>query len=78
MILVFSKNEEQEISVSFKDAGCTTTFNYITMIKSLIDVKKMEEPEFIGDFSEAEKESVRSMVSHINHEVTDFYSEEQD
>lgn len=78
MKLVFNKNEEQEISVLFKIGANTTEFSYIHMIKKLIDVKSMEEPEFEGDFSDAEKESVRSMISHINREVTEFYSEEEE
>ncbi|PHR48395.1 MAG: hypothetical protein COA48_08825 [Cycloclasticus sp.] len=78
MKLVFNKNEEQEISVLFKSGENTTEFSYIHMIKKLIDVKRLEEPEFEGDFSDAEKDSVRSMIIHINREVTEFYSEDEE
>ena len=78
MKLVFSKNEKQEISVLSKDGNNTVEFNYINMIENLIKVKQLEEPEFDGDFSESEKESVLSMIHHINNEVTDFYSEDEE
>ena len=78
MKLAFSKNEKQEISVLSKDGDNTVEFNYIDMIKNLIIVKQLEEPEFNGDFSESEKESVFSMINHINNEVTDFFSEDEE
>lgn len=77
MKLIFSKDSNQEILVSCKKGENATEFNYISMIKELINVKKLEEPEFDGDFSEAEIESVRSMFNDINQDVTDFYSEDE-
>ena len=76
MKLVFRKNEKQEISVLSKDGDNEAEFNYIDMIKSLINVKQLEEPELDGEFSDSEKASISSMISHINNEVTDFYSED--
>ncbi|MEL4401326.1 hypothetical protein AAEJ42_13700 [Shewanella algae] len=78
MKLVFSKNEKHEISVVSKDGDSETEFNYISMIKKLIDTKQLEDPEFDGDFSDSEKESVRSMINHINQEAADFYSDEEE
>lgn len=75
MKLVFKKNEKQEISVLSRDVDNTTDFNYIDMIKKLIDVKELEEPEFNGEFSDSEKDSVLTMINHINQEVGDFYSD---
>ena len=76
MKLVFSKNEQQEISVLRRDGDNTVEFNYVDMIKSLINVKSLEEPEIDGDFSEPEKESILSMITHINTEVAEYYSED--
>ncbi|MEQ8428476.1 MAG: hypothetical protein RLT87_06250 [Gammaproteobacteria bacterium] len=76
MKLVFTKNDQHEISVTRKHGEETTEFKYIDMIKGLIDVKKLDEPEFVGEFTDAEKGSVLSMIKHINNEVDEFYSEE--
>jgi hypothetical protein len=76
MKLSFSKNDELEVSVSQKVGEDHQAFNYIDMIKNLIENKKLDEPEIIGEFSDSEKASILSMVSHINHEVSDFYNED--
>ncbi len=75
MKLVFTKNEQHEISVLSKTDDGLIAFKYIDMIKILIDVKQLEEPELTGEFSDSEKESISSMINHINTEVTNFYSE---
>jgi hypothetical protein len=72
---VFSKNDQLEITVMQKDGASTIEYNYVDMIKKLIDVKSLEEPEMIGDFSDSEKDSIMSMIGHINAEVSEFYSE---
>lgn len=78
MKLIFKKNEESEITVMQKTSGSEVEFDYVNMIKKLINDKNLEEPEIDGDFSESEKESIMSMVADINSEVTKFYSEEKD
>lgn len=78
MKLIFKKNEESEITVMQKTNGSEVEFDYVNMIKKLINDKNLEEPEIDGDFSESEKESIMSMVADINSEVTKFYSEEKD
>jgi len=75
MKLIFKKNDKHEISVLSSNGEEEAEFNYIDMIKNLINLKKMDEPEFDGEFSDSEKESVLSMIGHINQEVTDFYSD---
>ena len=76
MKLVFRKNEENEISVLRKEGDDTSEFSYVDMIKSLIETKSLEEPEIDGEFSEAEKESIANMITHINNDVAEFYSED--
>lgn len=76
MKLSFSKSEELEVSVTHKTGGEDKAFSYIEMIRSLIEHKKLGEPELNGDFSESEKASISSMIAHINKEVSDFYNEE--
>ena len=78
MKLVFSKNDQLEISVIQKDGDSEKEFNYVDMIKNLINVKSLEESEMIGDFSESEKDSIISMIEHINSKVAEFYSEDKE
>lgn len=78
MKLVFSKSEESEISVHKLSNGNKTDFNYVDMIKALIKDEKLVTPELNGDFSDAEKESINSMINHINSEVAHFYYDEED
>ena len=78
MKLVFNKNEQLEVTVSQKSGDETTEFNYVDMIKSLVTNKKLDEPEVVGEFLESEKDSISSMINHINEEVTKFYAEEEE
>jgi hypothetical protein len=78
MKLVFCKNEELEISVHKKSGDSKIEFSYIDMIKELIKTQKLDTPELDGEFSEAEKGSISSMIEHINAEVSNFYSEDDD
>lgn len=78
MKLVFSKNDENVISVTRKVGDDTSEFSYVEMVKSLIKTQSLGQPEIEGEFSDAEKESITKMVEHINAEVAEFYSEEED
>ena len=78
MKLVFSKNEELEVSVHKKSGNIKSNFSYVDMIKDLIKTQKLDTPELEGEFTEAEKGSISSMVEHINDEVANFYSEENE
>ena len=69
MKLVFRKNEKSEISVFRKVDGEEKDFSYVEMIKVLIDAGALEDPEIAGEFTEAEKKSISSMVSFINDEL---------
>ncbi|WP_432460986.1 hypothetical protein [Agarivorans sp. QJM3NY_25] len=76
MKLIFSKNEQLEISVELHDGENSKEFNYVDMVKHLIHIKRLDSAEVIGEFSEAEKASIDSMVTHINSEVAGFYIED--
>ena len=76
MKLIFSKNENLEISVRQIIDGANKEFNYVEMVKKLIETRKLEAPEIEGDFSDSEKQSINSMIAHINSDVLEFYSED--
>jgi len=66
MKLVFKKSEDAEISVFISNGKDEVTFDYISMVKSLIEEREMETPDIIGDFTSAEIESIKSMVLYLN------------
>lgn len=70
MKLVFRKNEASEICVSRMVEGAEEPFSYVDMIKELIESRSMEEPEIVGNFTDAEKGSIKSMMTHINKTIT--------
>jgi coenzyme F420-reducing hydrogenase delta subunit len=76
MKLTFSKNDELEVSVMQKIDNDYKAFTYVEMIKSLIEKRKLEDPEITGKFSDSEKESIASMIKRINDEVSEFYAQE--
>ncbi len=70
MKLLFKKDENSEISVVQKIDNQETDFSYVDMIKTLIKSKVMEPPEISDGFTEEEKNSIKSMVKHINAAIT--------
>lgn len=71
MKLRFKKDENKQISVVQLKDGEEIDFSYIEMIKSLIASRNMEEPEILEGFTEAEVNSIKSMVKHINKEISE-------
>lgn len=69
MKLIFRKDEDLKISVVQEVDKQEAEFSYIEMIKHLIDSKKLKPPKVEGDFSDAEKKSIKSMVTYINDEI---------
>lgn len=66
MKLIFRKNEASEINVFRKVENAEKSFSYIDMIKELIESRTMDEPEVVGNFTDAEKGSIKSMTTLIN------------
>ena len=66
MKLIFEKSEANEISVLISNGYAKQPFDYITMVKALIEERTMEVPETIGEFSPAEIQSIQSMAQYLN------------
>jgi len=64
--LIFQKKNPQTIEVKLKQNEDIQKFDYITMLKGLLDNGSLDDSELTGDFSEAEKTSITSMVKHLN------------
>ncbi len=70
MKLVFNKDENQQIIVKNDFNGEQKDFSYIEMIKELIESRRLDDPVISEGFSDAEINSIKSMVSFINKEVS--------
>ncbi len=66
MKLVFEKKDPQNIEVKIDNEGDVHDFDYVTMLKGLLDCGSLGESELRGDFTEAERVSIASMVGHLN------------
>lgn len=66
MKLVFEKKNTQTIEVKLKRDVDIQNFDYIKMLKGLLECGSLDESELKGDFSDAERNSISSMVKHLN------------
>lgn len=66
------ENDECSINVKISDDE-EVAFSYIEMVKDLYENKELEAAEYVGDFTEKEKESVDSLVNDINMHVKTFF-----
>ncbi len=78
MKLIFKKDDESNISVVQVIDGDEQKFDYVDMIKALIESKELEEPEIEGGFTDAEEASIKRMVEFINAEVSTDEDEDED
>ncbi|MBN2287251.1 MAG: hypothetical protein JXI43_12440 [Tissierellales bacterium] len=69
MKLVFKKDENHQIVVKNDFDGEQRDFSYVEMIKELIETRHLDDPDISDGFSDAEVNSIKSMVSFINKEV---------
>ena len=66
MKLIFDKKDTQAIEVKINHEEATQDFDYIAMLRGLIEYGRLDGSELIGDFSEAERTSIASMVKQLN------------
>jgi len=69
MKLVFRKDKEHQISVFELVEGRERDFSYIEMIRALMQSGRLDEPDISEGFTEAEVNSIKSMVTRINKEI---------
>ena len=72
---IFSKENDQCSIILQKTDGNQMDFSYIDMIKELYVERKIEEPEFEGDFTNEEQESVKELIGEINRHTRDFFEQ---
>ncbi len=66
MRLVFEKKDSQTVVVKINHEDKVQDFDYIAMLKGLLDYGSLDDSDLKGDFSNAEKKSIASMVRHLN------------
>jgi hypothetical protein len=70
MKLIFKK-EKEKVNIFIRNELKEEIFNYVNMIKYLIDGNEFEKSEFIGDLSVQEKEKINDMIKKISKVVID-------
>ena len=70
MKLIFTKNDQNEISVKLVSGTVAEDFSYTQMIKQLLKKNKFEDNQYNG-LSDEEKEKIEGMVKKINEAVED-------
>lgn len=78
MKLLFNKDEDSRIYVTQNINGEESDFSYVDMINSIIESKKMEEPDISDDFTEEEKNSINNMVKLINNKIAEEDDDDSD
>lgn len=83
MKLLFEKKDTQTVSVKIDCEGTIQDFKYITMLKGLLEYGPLDNSDLIGNFSDAERNSIDSMVKGLNDclptkIVTGSHSDEKD
>ena len=70
------KKQDEDCSIKVYDNEEKIDFSYIEMIKQLYLKQKIEEPEYEGEFSDDEKESIQELIKEINIHVDNFFANE--
>lgn len=74
---IFRKDED-ECKVFVEDLqGEMSEFSYIDMVGNLYREKEIQMPEFDGNFSDEEKESIIKLVNDINAHVANFFQKDE-
>lgn len=68
MKLFFNKNEEGDITATIQDGTTTREFDYLLMLKQLLDNNEIEDPEFTN-IDEDEQNKIKDLLSQIQNAV---------
>ena len=66
MKLVFEKKDPQTVEVKINNKGQIQDFDYVSMLKGLLQCGELADPELKGEFSKTEINSIGSMIKHLN------------
>lgn len=68
MKLFFNKNDDGDIEVMIQSGTVLIPFDYIEMLKQLINNNEIEEPDF-GNLEDIEKTKISELLSQIKNAV---------
>ena len=68
--MIFSRDEEKNLSLKLVRGTITEDFSYVNMIKELIDGKSFEDPVYPDNITEEEKARISIMLDKINDAVS--------
>ena len=71
MKLIFSKDNNNEISLQLQRGTTIEDFSYIEMVCQLLERNVFENPDFVGNFSDEERGKIQTMLDKINKIVED-------
>ena len=74
---IFLKENDQCSIFLQKTDGTKMDFSYIDMMKELYVERKIGEAEFVGEFTDGEKDSVKVLIDEINNHTRDFFEQEE-
>ncbi len=77
MQLLFKRSEDN-LSIEIKDGVATKEFDYVEMIKKLIESNVLEETIFEGEITDEERAKINEMVQKINDAVPKEIEDEDD
>lgn len=69
MKLIFSKDENNNLSIQMATGTIVDEFSYINMIKELIKNNKFDETEYSENITDKERETINSMLKEINDSI---------
>jgi len=69
MKLIFSKDNDNNLTIQMITGTVVEDFTYVNMIKELIKNNKFEETEYNENISSEEREKIESMLNQINESI---------
>jgi hypothetical protein len=69
MKLIFTKDDDHQVTVIQEKGGEQKAFSYVDMIRALLDEGALEPTELNGDFTDPERRSINRMVGLINEAI---------
>ena len=69
MKLIFSKDDENNLSIQMATGTVVEDFTYVEMIKGLIKNNKFDDTQYDEKITEEEREKIESMLKKINESI---------
>lgn len=71
MKLIFSKDDDNNLTIQMATGTVVEDFTYVNMIKELIKSNKFDETEYDENISNEEREKIGLMLNQINESIVE-------